>query len=388
MSKQQFPQEFEIILDECLDAVLANQTSIAECLERYPEYAAQLKPELQAALLVARLKSPVLADDSIANFEQQLRARMQTRRQRKVIQFAGLTFSRSAAAVMIVFLMIFGSGGSLVAASANSLPGETLYPVKRLWEMIILLLAPLTGELDDLWLHMAQTRFEEIQALADQGNLTDAALFDLYDATAKTIELSDAETAALTMAYMEQAQTFLETADLPLQYEILYQALIGLMAPIRTQDGRLLLPAGLQPNLNAPATSTAVSTESLDPTPTTQAPTATSSATATASPTITLTATPRDTATPRIPPTATQEPTLSPTPTLTHTPLPTATFTWTPLPLPPSRTPSGPVENTQVPATLPPGPSATPPSPQNDSPFVRQTQQAVYLTQTAQAQNP
>lgn len=394
MNKEQNFREFDSLLNECLDAVLAGETTIEGCLERYPQYADLLRPELQAAVLVSRLKSPQMAEGSVRDLEARLRTRMQTPRPRNVIHIAGLTFSRAAAAVMIAFLLIFGSGAGVVAASANTIPGDTLYPVKRLWELLILLLAPLTGELDDLWLHLARTRFGEVQSLIAQGRLSEDALFDLYEATAKTIELSDAQTARQALAYMHNAQAYLQQTDLPLQYEILYRALISLMAPIQTSDGRLMLPPGLQADLEAASTpptpdetepaSAATSTENM--------PSATSSAAPTSSPTpqptMTFTATIADTPTPRIPATATRTPTLSPTPTLTETPLPTATFTWTPLPLPPSRTPFGAPSSTPAPATLPSGPTATEtPLTPGDSPFIRQTQQSVYMTQTAQAQD-
>lgn len=387
MNKEQNFREFDSLLNECLDAVLAGELTIEGCLERYPQYADLLRPELQAAVLVSRLKSPQLAESSVQDLEARLRTRMQTPRPRNVIHIAGLTFSRAAAAVMIVFLLIFGSGAGVVAASANTIPGDTLYPVKRLWELLILLLAPLTGELDDLWLHLARTRFGEVQRLIAQGRLSEDALFDLYEATAKTIELSDAQTARQALAYMHNAQAYLQQADLPLQYEILYHALISLMAPIQTSDGRLMLPPGTQADLEAASTQpTPDETEPVSAATSTELmPSATSTNSPTPQPTMTFTATIADTPTPRIPATATRTPTLTPSPTLSQTPRPTATFTWTPLPLPPSRTPFGAPSSTPAPATLPPSSTETPLTP-GDSPFIRQTQQSVYMTQTAQAQ--
>ena len=38
--------EFDVILDECVDLVASGEFSIDECLSNYPEYAAQLEPIL------------------------------------------------------------------------------------------------------------------------------------------------------------------------------------------------------------------------------------------------------------------------------------------------------------------------------------------------------
>ncbi len=40
----------EAILDECLDAIRQRRATIAECLARYPDQAAELEPLLKAAL--------------------------------------------------------------------------------------------------------------------------------------------------------------------------------------------------------------------------------------------------------------------------------------------------------------------------------------------------
>jgi hypothetical protein len=38
--------EFDVILDECVDLVASGESTIDECLSSYPEYAAQLEPVL------------------------------------------------------------------------------------------------------------------------------------------------------------------------------------------------------------------------------------------------------------------------------------------------------------------------------------------------------
>ena len=38
--------EYDVILDECVDLIASGESSLAECLASYPEYAAQLEPIL------------------------------------------------------------------------------------------------------------------------------------------------------------------------------------------------------------------------------------------------------------------------------------------------------------------------------------------------------
>ncbi|MCL4487389.1 MAG: hypothetical protein M1570_04580 [Chloroflexi bacterium] len=42
----------QIVLDACLDDIELHNASIADCLAKYPEYAEELKPLLQAAIAV------------------------------------------------------------------------------------------------------------------------------------------------------------------------------------------------------------------------------------------------------------------------------------------------------------------------------------------------
>lgn len=45
----------EQILDECLELIRSNRATIAECLAKYPEYAAELEPLLEMALSIEEL---------------------------------------------------------------------------------------------------------------------------------------------------------------------------------------------------------------------------------------------------------------------------------------------------------------------------------------------
>ncbi len=377
-----YSPKFESILDECLDDVLRGTRTIEQCLELYPDYAADLKPALQIGILTSRLKSPEMSAASIDKLENRLREKMAMNAKPKIVRGRFAPFAKLAAMIAIVFLVALGSGAGAVAASSNAVPGDWLYGLKRLWEAIILALTPLTGQVDDLWLQMADRRLDEVEELAQRGQLNETALFDLYMAMSQAIALADTETKPNLMAYLTQAQVALISIQPPDQEKALFTDVMLLTAPTIREDGSLEAPPTSPPS------------RSITPTPTlTMTPTMTATATAienqailptfTATSTETLTAT--NTPTPRVPATATRTP--SPTntpvrPTATHTPSPTPTATWTPLPLP-TLPGSTPIRQPTVPPSSG-GESQPTNTPDLQSTVrVRETEMSVYLTQTA-----
>jgi hypothetical protein len=69
----------------------------------------------------------------------------------------------------VVLIVIFGGAGVTVAAAQNSLPDETLYPVKVLSEEVRLALASGADDQIDVQLERAQQRIREMEQLTDRG---------------------------------------------------------------------------------------------------------------------------------------------------------------------------------------------------------------------------
>lgn len=44
--------EFDLILEECVDLIASGESTLEECLMQYPEYAAQLEPVLYTTVLL------------------------------------------------------------------------------------------------------------------------------------------------------------------------------------------------------------------------------------------------------------------------------------------------------------------------------------------------
>lgn len=398
MSTSDFSPEFENILADCLDAVLSRQWTIAACLERYPDYAADLKPELEIAVLTSRLRAPRMSTASVDALEERLRMNISASAVSRRTGRPAQPFLRWAAGLAIALIIALGTGTGAVAASSTSLPGDPLYAVKRLWEGILIALAPFTGELDDLWLSIAETRLGELEALQLRGDLDADSLAELYVASANTLRyLEGADDQTRVRNFMTQAVFRMELLTLPPDSASLYEDVLQVLQPSLNTDGQLQAP----PNSIAPSLLNAIGSEqdvTLSPqilvvtNTETSAPSSTPSGNTIASATASATPLPSVTPTPtsRIPATATRTIVPTVTSSATWTPSPTPTSTWTPLPLPvlpPQQ--GGPVAG-ETPLPLP----QFQPTAQPDVPplvvteRIRATQLSVFMTQTVEALTP
>lgn len=387
-------QSYEAILDECLTAVLAGEATPQACASRYPDYADALRADLNAALLTRRLKNPVMPPQSVSALEERLRAKMRPIKATKPPAKRPLrpvfSLQRLAAVLALVFALTLGSGGAVIALAADDQPGETLYEVKRWWEDIVLLFAEIAGWVDEMWLHLAQVRWEELRALLEAGRVTSQALADFNEALSIAQYYADELTGPRLVAFMAEVRgqwdALSQDANLTTIDALAVERIDLILSLERDAEGRFVTP---------PPTVT----PTLTPTPT-LSPTRTPSPTLTAAPTLTATLTLSPTSTPRIPPTPTRTPTPSPTPTPTFTVTPSPTATWTPLPLPvgPPRNPTATPRVIVPPPTNDQGgndstrPTATPTATlsaedlTNYFYFVRETATAVFATQTAAAE--
>ncbi len=381
--------EFDAILAQCTEDLLRQHRTLEECLQTYPHYAAQLKPLLLAGLMTNRLKPPQLSADAVDSLEMRLRAQMKQQK-RVPRRRSGLAYglSRLAAVLVVALLIAFGSGAGLVAASSNSLPGDPLYGIKRLWEAIILALSPLSGPQDLLWQHIAETRLDEVEQLAAAGKLNEAALVDFYSALYHFSGFSSVQNDPKIIALMQNTASALITITPPPEARVVFRDVLRLAQEnVRTgtvQKPPAELPASIiqqtaLPTLipSATATLTATITNTLTQTYT---PSATATATASPTPTQTPTATITPSRTPRIPATATK--TVTPTITLTFTPTVTITptATWTDLPLPGQVVPVLPTATQPSKSAATDNPNTTPGI---EITRIRATELSVYMTQTA-----
>ncbi|MFC1994978.1 DUF5667 domain-containing protein [Chloroflexota bacterium] len=162
-------REFDNILDECLERILAKGETIEECLARYPEEAAELEPLLQTILVtkeaVVIKPRPEFRERARYQFHATLRE-MEEKRERRFSLFSWQP--QWVTAVIVVLVLLLASSGT-VAAANNSMPDEPLYPVKLATEAVRVRLTPSTLGKAELYANLADKRVAEIVRMAEKG---------------------------------------------------------------------------------------------------------------------------------------------------------------------------------------------------------------------------
>jgi hypothetical protein len=148
----------EAILDTCLDQIEGGKTNIDECLTRYPEHAAELKPLLQAATRLARGREIIPDPSYRARARTQLNVYMQQNPQRKRISPVLWRFAISVAAVLLIFV------ASGTAFAQSSLPGDALYNWKLTSEHVWRLTSNDQLSVD---ITLSQRRVNELVSVSD-----------------------------------------------------------------------------------------------------------------------------------------------------------------------------------------------------------------------------
>ncbi|MGA2285421.1 MAG: DUF5667 domain-containing protein [Dehalococcoidia bacterium] len=203
---------FEQRLSECLEALSSGKRTLEECLSLYPEDAAQLEPLLRTATLVGETFNvaprAAFAAQARQRFlrmtERRLREELAAEPRRSFVMAARRRFlmaaqqvllprpqsrwqpafriAASIAAVLVVgFLSV---GGFAVTTSADTLPGDWRYPVKRTMEDIRYTLTFDQGGRRQLDIEFTQKRLDEVQKLAERGSkIGEGPLSDLASQT-------------------------------------------------------------------------------------------------------------------------------------------------------------------------------------------------------------
>ncbi len=161
-------KEFDNILDECLERLLVGGKTIEQCLQSYPEQAAQLKPLLETALAVKKASAIQPRAEFKARARYQFHSALQEVASRRSRPFFG--WLPRWATVLTIVLVLLLAGGGTVAAAAGSMPDSPLYPVKLATEEVQLVLTLSQIDKARLCAEFADRRVEEIIYMADKGD--------------------------------------------------------------------------------------------------------------------------------------------------------------------------------------------------------------------------
>ncbi len=195
--------DIELLLDNCISE-MRNGKSIDECLAKYSQYAGQLRPLLQLAQQLEILPKPEPSFEAISA------ALVEIGRERAIPQGTTAAFSKISAAasslkkrssifnkirspkfawalsIILIFLVVLFSAATI---SANSVPGDILYPLKLATEKVKFLLTFDSEKKAELRLTFSDKRLQEMIAIFQQsGKLDTTLLTEMLDEAKLALE--------------------------------------------------------------------------------------------------------------------------------------------------------------------------------------------------------
>jgi len=160
------------ILENCLNEIEAG-AEVNELLAKYPEYAAELRPILQASLDAQSLAVPAPSATVIRRNRIRIMQRLAQMRAEASSPFAWFARWRPAAVTLTLGLLILMSGTNLVRAASDTIPGDGLYTVKRSWENVVLFFAVDPQTKNSIQIKYEEERLYELDELfADNRSAT------------------------------------------------------------------------------------------------------------------------------------------------------------------------------------------------------------------------
>ena len=173
------------IIEESLEAIQSGKSSLEDVLKQHPDLAPLLRPELEIATWLSASRPEVAPRPSFIRASRKRiveRVRQENTVYGKKRGFFGLTFGsfnwQPVSAVVLTALLIFSIAG-LINAARNTLPGESLYAVKRIHEQVQFGVTFSDTARVVLATEFSEHRLDEIQALLEQGK--PAAAAELFD---------------------------------------------------------------------------------------------------------------------------------------------------------------------------------------------------------------
>jgi len=339
--------EFESILDTCIAEIRAGRATPEDCLQRYADHAPALEPLLGEATRLMMLPHVAMPDEAVDALERRAlskAAEIRATSSRNGPSVWRLFWSNLVggrvrlvpAALSLVIAVVLASTW-VVSASAASLPGTALYPVKLATERARLAVAFQHDARAELRLRFAERRLGEMQALLAAERPVAEGLLEAL-AAETTLALGEieemgadrqAEAAAKLLALTERQQAVLTSVRERVPEEAQKGLSRALEASQRGHD-RAVIALSVAPTLSRPPSPIPTDTPQVKPThKATDTPKP--SRAPKVKPTHKATHTPKPTRTRQVRPprepthTPTHTPKARPTRKPTHTPKPTRT---------------------------------------------------------------
>ncbi len=189
-------QEISEILETGLEAVLSGSATVEQVLAQHPEQAAILRSEFESALWLVSQRDQVspragFVRASRTRVIQQIKA--ESRGSGAKHAFLGMIWPRRAVyqwvAALLILVVIFSGTNGVVSAAYNTLPGDTLYPVKTLTEQVVYSLTFSEARRVALNAQYTEERLNEVTALMQAGK---------YQAVTETLQSFDQQVSQST----------------------------------------------------------------------------------------------------------------------------------------------------------------------------------------------
>ncbi len=172
------------VLEICLQEI-ERGADIDTVLFRYPEFADELRPILEASVGARSMAVPAPSVEVVRRNRLKVLRHAAQLREAKAKWSARRTWLvslRRVAVTLVVVAALFVSGTTLVRAASTTLPGDNLYPVKRTWEEVLLLFTFNVQQRDALEVEHENERLHELQELFAEGRSAEVEFAGLVTA--------------------------------------------------------------------------------------------------------------------------------------------------------------------------------------------------------------
>ena len=209
-------KDLEKILDDCIDE-LRKGGSVESILAKYPEYISEIKPLLELVQAVEQLPKPEPSADAVSAALVGIGEEIALLRP---VEFPGLKKKRRSifgklfqqprlawtlSAALALVLMFVG----ISTVSANSVPGDILYPLKLVTEKVSFLLAFSSERKAELRLTFSEQRTKEIRQVLQQSDKLDERLLNAMLKEAQSaLEETPNDTSAIFLAKLNAVNTY------------------------------------------------------------------------------------------------------------------------------------------------------------------------------------
>ena len=155
-------------LEECLQAVVTG-ADIEAILKRYPQLADELRPILKTSIQAQSLAATSVPEDAIRRGRARVLQHAAEMRESAIKpRIKRFSVGRLATSLALALIFLISATG-LVRASTEALPGDGLYPIKRTWEDMRLLLVTSPEGRESLEDDFKQERLHEVDELLTEG---------------------------------------------------------------------------------------------------------------------------------------------------------------------------------------------------------------------------